>query len=581
VKRAAMICAGVLYAAPAAAQVDVLEQHIDVDVTAPDSTELRIDLQLEAGGAVDSLTIPKPLLPVVGVTVDGVMGSAAPHPSYPDELTEITFPAALAPGQQALVSIELSGEASCAVTSAVCVRTPEETVFTFSSPGAAWYYVNVFGVDSFVGTVSVLAPADQTVVSGQGAPITEETVGPNKHWVFAFDEPTEILGLYAGVVEEKSAAGPPAVRALYHASRHDEDDVSLAVEVVSGVVPIYEDFYGPLPVDEIHLVTVPSNFGFGAAGLLGNVFVNEVVFSTHDYLVEQGMAHEIAHSWWGNLASAAFASEAPFLQEAFAEYSAWRGLGVLRGAATRVAGMRMNAVWYMYRRPDNVDVEVLSPSAQGSPAYVFVTYHKGALAIRALEEMVGADDFGAALQSFVARGYGQLSVDGLIEDVASASGYDATTFVSEWLRHTGFPLVLATPAVDGGEVSLALDVAGEFHLHVPLRFTFADGSRQDEAVEAGPGRSEHAFSLPERPVAVEVDPDWSMTREVNPALFGDVTLDGAVDAADLVEVALRSGAFLPEERRVDGGYDPLHDVDRNRLVDDLDLEAVHQAALTP
>jgi aminopeptidase N len=317
------------------------------------------------------------------------------------------------------------------------------------------------------------------------------------------------------------------------------------------------------------------------AGFLGNIFVNEVVFTSHDYLVEQGMAHELAHSWWGNLANASYPTEGAFLGEGMAEYAAWRGLGVLRDNATRAAGMRMDAVWYMYRRPDDIDVPILAPNAQSSPSFVHVTYHKGALVLRALEEAVGADAFAAALQAFVARGYGQLTVAGLVEEVAAAGDYDATTFVNEWLYRTGFPRIVVAPQVEGGEVTLSLEVVGDFHLHAPVRFTFADGTTREEAVELSPGANEHAFSLDERPSAVEIDPRWTMAREVSAALPADVTCDGELDAADLVAVALQSGAVLPEERRVDGGYDPLYDVDRDRVIGDLDLEAVLQAALAP
>ncbi len=62
-------------------------------------------------------------------------------------------------------------------------------------------------------------------------------------------------------------------------------------------------------------------------------------------------------------------------------------------------------------------------------------------------------------------------------------------------------------------------------------------------------------------------------REFAAQRLGDVTFDGAVDGADLIEAALHVGGRFPSERRVDGSYDPLFDVnhDNTNSVADLDV----------
>ena len=50
------------------------------------------------------------------------------------------------------------------------------------------------------------------------------------------------------------------------------------------------------------------------------------------------------------------------------------------------------------------------------------------------------------------------------------------------------------------------------------------------------------------------------------------------DGADLIEVALRVGGFLPDKRRLDGKYDPLYDLNGDRKIDDADLDAVASGA---
>ena len=287
------------------------------------------------------------------------------------------------------------------------------------------------------------------------------------------------------------------------------------------------------------------------------VLLNEVVVGPADYLIEQGMAHELSHSWWGNLASGSDPIEQRFLGEAFAEFSGWRALGELRNDDVRTSGMRMNAVWYMYRRPNDVDVPVISNETQSSPVVIHVTYHKGPLVLRTLEQAAGEEAFAEALRNFLARGYGGLSLAGLIEDIAAVSDYDATADVEQWLRGTGFPRVAVTSRFEGGAVQLSLATTGEFTFALPVRIVLSDGR-----------------TIEERPIAVEIDPRWTAVREVTAALPGDVTLDGEVDGADLVATAVLHGGVLPVERRIDGRYDPLYDLDRDGIIGDADLELV-------
>ena len=104
----------------------------------------------------------------------------------------------------------------------------------------------------------------------------------------------------------------------------------------------------------------------------------------------------------------------------------------------------------------------------------------------------------------------------------------------------------------------------------PLEYDPETGeSTEAELVEVGPGSQ----SLDRTDsVLLEIDPDWTLVRQVRPAVQGDVTLDGRLDAADLIAIALRQGTSLPEERRRDGGYDPLFDLDENRTIDASDVE---------
>jgi pyrroline-5-carboxylate reductase len=89
----------------------------------------------------------------------------------------------------------------------------------------------------------------------------------------------------------------------------------------------------------------------------------------------------------------------------------------------------------------------------------------------------------------------------------------------------------------------------------------------------GVGAAERADEV-EHAVLVEVDPRWTLVRAVKPAVAGDVSGDGRIDAVDWMELALRAGTRRPDTRRVDTGFDPLYDVNDDGTVDDDDFDAV-------
>ena len=62
--------------------------------------------------------------------------------------------------------------------------------------------------------------------------------------------------------------------------------------------------FGALPVDDVRFVPLSGRFPFGGMGLLGTILIGDfITFPEFDYMIEQGAAHELAHSWWGGMTS--------------------------------------------------------------------------------------------------------------------------------------------------------------------------------------------------------------------------------------------------------------------------------------
>jgi hypothetical protein len=539
---------------------DVVEQHLFVDLS---GDVLRVELDAVVVG--DALPTFTPPLPIVESTVDGAPAELTVDPQYDGMVTWIDVGGDDAPRALRLV---FAGEPTCtSLAGALCGMGVDERVLLPAAVEMSWYLWNLEAFDPFTGTIAVRAPAGFVVVAGQGTATEIVDEGDTQVHRFAYDEPTDMLGVYAARATQVVVEGD--VRVV--ASSTNADDAAVLQRLADGaaaVLPRYAAAYGALPVDEVHVSIVHGRYPFGGLGLFGNVLIGEFLTTpAYEFMIDQGIAHETAHTWWGGLAEASEPDEGGFLHEAFAEYSAWRALGA-DDDGVRTAGARMNAVWYL-ANVSSADGAILDESLRDrGDAYVLATYHKGSVALRQLEAWAGTEAFTDALAALVARAPGGFTVAGLVEEIEAASGVDVTRAVDEWLRAPGFPVVRTS--MDEARTTTTLSVDEDFDLRLDVVATYADGTTDARVVDVPAGGA--ATTTWERaPVVVSVDPRWTAPRVVRAAIDGDVTNDGRVDALDLIEVALHVGGAVPAERRKDGSYDPLYDLDGDDAIDADDV----------
>ncbi len=572
-KRAALLLAFVPLSGTASAQgFDVLRQDITVDVSSSTVTSIEVVAELAADGPTTEIWMLVPALPIGSLTIDGVEATVTPHPQYPDQVSVVELPTERADGEAFQMVLRTAGTLGCSSRlqpgTLACVRTADQTILVPASPDSGWYLFNLLAFDPFLGSITVRAPDDFQLAAIEGDPEeTRDLGGGVVEARFEIEKATETLGLYAGRAEKVEA---PGVVGLFTGDHREK--MQRSVDLAAEVLPLYQARFGATGIDRTRIISIPRGFPFGGLGLFGTVLFGDYVVGELDYLLEQGTAHELGHTWWGGLASSADSAAAGFFAEAFAEYSARWVLGRVQGPAARVAGNRMNAVWYMYRRPGDADVAPLDPNVRDSPVYVFATYHKASVALGTIESAMGEDAFTSALRRMIARGPGGTTTSSFIADLEDAGDTAAARDVHQWFETTGFPHLTVSAHAEDGAVVVDVGTAGDYTFGVPVRAFSPDGTFTDSRLEIAPGATSQA--VPGAPILIQLDPDWTAVREIRPSPAGDVSFDGAVDGIDLIEVALRIGTSLPTERRVDRGYDPLYDLNEDRLVDALDLAAI-------
>jgi len=252
-------------------------------------------------------------------------------------------------------------------------------------------------VDAVIGT----APDQIAVTSGE---LLRSWTGNGRRWFhYRSKEPiafgASIASARYDVVEDRW--NDVALRILHHPA-HDGNLDRIRRSMHASLDHLTQRF-GAYPYDHLRIVEVPRYGGFGAAHPGMITFTEDFFFSrVREGEVDQpfyGVAHEIAHTWWGGLLRGAPVRGAALLSESLANYSAMAITEATYGAEAgrRVYEFQMRR--YLRGRATQAG-EVPLLEVEGQP---YLAYRKGALALWTLREHIGADAVDAALRRFLDR----------------------------------------------------------------------------------------------------------------------------------------------------------------------------------
>lgn len=235
----------------------------------------------------------------------------------------------------------------------------------------------------------------------------------------------------------------------------------------------FNSYYGlKYPGDKLELIAIPD-FAFGAMENLGAVTFRETALlvdektASHAELerVADVVAHEIAHMWFGDLATMKWWNGI-WLNEAFAtfmemlavdswkpEWKRWESFSVSRGAAFATDGLRSTRpIEFPVRRPEE---------AQGM--FDILTYEKGASVLRMLEQYLGAEVFRRGISLYLSKHkYSNTETNDLWDAIEESSKQPVRDMMDSWIFQEGHPLI-----------SVELDKTGKTLSFKQQRFVYA------------------------------------------------------------------------------------------------------------
>jgi ABC-type transport system involved in multi-copper enzyme maturation permease subunit len=203
----------------------------------------------------------------------------------------------------------------------------------------------------------------------------------------------------------------------------------------------FEETFGPYPYRELKIAEAPSYWSFGGLAMPGLIFLSEnraFLIDARDPsrldLITRRTAHEVAHQWWGHYVAPADAPGATAIVESLTKYSELLALEKTSGRAGVRRSLTYELDRYLAGRTDDRQPEV--PLARvTNQDYLF--YGKGAIVMRALDDLLGRPTLNRALRAFVAEQAGpghSPTFDDLMRHVLTVAPAVDHALINEWMR---------------------------------------------------------------------------------------------------------------------------------------------------
>ncbi|HEX2253977.1 MAG TPA: M1 family aminopeptidase, partial [Thermoanaerobaculia bacterium] len=249
---------------------------------------------------------------------------------------------------------------------------------------------------------AIVGTAEGQIAVAPGRLLRTWTQGGRRYFHYVTDAPirNDYAFFSAAYAVREGRWNDVAIQILHHPGH--AGNVERMMRSIHASLDSYTERFGPYPHGQIRLVEHP-----GAASVLHSYPVN-ISYREGFSLFDPGdgpedldlpfavVAHEVAHQWWGNRVTPALVEGAPLLTEGLAWYSA---LGVVEETLGRE---------HLRRLLDAMRAAYLAPrSLAGLPLLRatdrFAGYRRGAFAMYALREYVGAERVDAALRRLLER----------------------------------------------------------------------------------------------------------------------------------------------------------------------------------
>lgn len=469
--------------------------------------------------AVPSIMLDAALMTIDTVTVNGVAVSPVPQPDTNETLVIPIDASFRQVGTDIVVSIAYhrtnttqrgayfypKGQFVGTLNGNDTVRIAEDIMYTMSEPldARSWMPCVDLPYDKADADITIIAPNGITTASN-GDLIEKTAYDANStRWHWRSDRPiaTYLMVADASVYTVWSDTyhrlSNPAdtVPLVYYAWPEDylQDSITdgswynarHSFRNTASIMSIFESRYGDYPFKKYGQVVL-QQFWAGGQEHQSITSVNRVWIRTDD---EQGMAHEMAHHWFGDKVTCETFKDI-WLNEGFATFSEaiWtEGWG---GDGWYVSTMQNAANQYLYSNSADSTVPIYDPPGAddmfGLPT-TLLFYSKAGSVIHMLRRQVNNDAlFFKALRDYTdSFAYSTATTEDFKRVMSSELGMDLTEFIDEWIYGPGHPVYdIGWGQSPSGmlNVHIVQSQTTRDHFTMPVRFFVYHGTQKDTIV---------------------------------------------------------------------------------------------------
>ncbi len=455
--------------------------------------------------------------------------------SAPESVHEVSIPAQFVTAGSMTLEVHYHGVINDPPRDPRHLRfvTPSETAGHIGPEGVyissetSWYPDVPESLSTF--TLHVAVPTGWTVVTqgkaGESRPCPMELCRHDDmvitEWVVT--EPSEALTLVANTFVETFRDWTAQTGQKIRLSTYlFPDDAHLAGEYLDATaryLDAYIPLLGPYPFEKFAVV---ENFFASGLGMPSFTLLGSGIIKRH-YVQPYALGHEIVHSWIGN--DVFNRAERGNWVEGLTTYLAnyyWHELAGDRAQAQDQRRLMVQS--YNLHVPPERDYPVAQFTRKWDEHDNAIGYQKAAMLFHLLRQEVGDETFWRAVKSLVAQYHGRHAEWRDLERVfAAESRRDLRWFFAQWTEEDGAPALSLSEAtarpVAGSANTFQLETAviqsnKSFRFPLQLRIRM-EGDREEMLTV--PVRSPHepiSVTLPARPIAIDLDPDFMAFRRI-------------------------------------------------------------------
>ncbi|XP_060840151.1 glutamyl aminopeptidase-like isoform X1 [Rhopalosiphum padi] len=242
-----------------------------------------------------------------------------------------------------------------------------------------------------------------------------------------------------------------------YARNGQSENMKYAQHVGLQAINFYVNYFGiQYPLPKLDLIAIPD-FVSGAMEHWGLVTFREtsvlykegVSSSNNQEQVALTVAHELAHMWFGNLATMKWWNDL-WLNEGFASYMEFKALQVVHpdwDVDTLFLIHSLQSVQHLDNKlSSHAIVQDVSHPDQITEIFDVISYNKGSSVIRMLEGMLGEEVFRIGVSAYLKRfAFNNAETDDLWAELQTATQntVEVKKVMDTWTRQAGFPVVSA------------------------------------------------------------------------------------------------------------------------------------------